>query len=100
MPGRRVGNRSDAQAKSVLHGDRAVICRPDHVYAVGARDLEAGVLEDLNGAEQIQRLAVLNCQHQDVANARHEHIFSRIPLGAKDEYPTIQATVPIGGIRG
>jgi hypothetical protein len=58
------------------------------------------VLEDLDWAEQVERLAVGNCQHQDVAGAWHAHIFSRIPPGAKAQYPTIPATIRFGRIRG
>jgi hypothetical protein len=75
-----VRQRRDTEAKPVLHRDRGTVARADDIDSVRAWNCERRVVEDLYGPEYIERLAVLDGEHENVASARHGHIFPRIAL--------------------
>src|SRR3954471_11130626 len=84
--------RSDAQADAIAHGDRPVARRSNHLNPVGPGRLELGVGEHLGRAEDVERLAALDGQDQDLAGAWHGPSVAEIVGGAKVRYPTIYAT--------
>ena len=65
----RIRERRHSEARPVLHRHGLAGAWSDQVDVVGAGNLAGGLDEDLDWAEDVERVGAFNGQHQDVASA-------------------------------
>jgi len=80
--GVRRGQRRDAEADAAAGGDGAGVGGADELDVVGAGALAVGVVEDLDGAEDVERLAPVDRDDEDMAGPGHARMLPLIRPGA------------------
>ena len=84
MPRGWFGQGRDAQTLAAVRYDRLAIARPHDTYLVSVRDLERYVMKDLDGTEDVERLAAFDGEDEHLPGPWHCPIMAAARLGAKD----------------